>query len=853
MNQKIIACLIIAVLMITNIALFIPQNKASKIESEKAFSQTVTYPNSDISSLIVSRNGSHPGDPYPGANVSIDFGMYYYGTTVLLVSWDYSLADCNDSSIFPMDAEIYYQSAHNVTTMASVANWALNNSRIKGAIIDDFQVGVQSTANMSAIYSALHHEDANLSEPLQLLIAVYTHNYYKDTPNSWASIEDYIDVICFWNYPTSYGLLYPQFAGYKDDFYAFKEMVSRLIPVTFWLGIYIHYYDIGEYPLDFTREQMNVAGKIIKNGDAERYLILADFWIQHNPIPASIVRDYINDEFQADYHSNWRFPLTNGVISYSDGVMLPEPLITNIVEEILMEGVPGLKGTSEPGEDTMYWPPPDYPGLADIFEEVLPYAPSLIGLYIRHLGLQATQWFFDSEALQTVYITASPGHALNQWHQIVNIRTGEWEYPTYDLINERLEFILEKDESYMIREVSLTGGITEYSGDVYINDDTAWENKFIKLNGTLYINKTLKIQNCIIEIGDGNFNSSMITGLKPNYGIELKPDNDANLLVFNSIIEPKLRQFPFNFNRTYDEGNGTYQYVAIEGSYIACYFDSFRPAGGFYMYRSTIFSTGPSAETYIHSLYLRGPTYMTSIYMIDSLIWNYNVGPTVGMFLMPGTLQTTTVNQHPNDEPIPRLEINGLSIMGGRYGLSIDMEWSSTELILENMSIHETWDMYDNYQEIVSNGPDTAEITIETASIFDWSVKSVIPGPTLKMYYPILDNGLYILTIDNVSSQEGVFTNSFVIEYSGPWLPYRNNFTFIIFSEIFDTGDVLENVMWLLIIFLIPIAMVQTIPKLGFIAGMPISLLLFCGTDTTLFPYAVVGFLAVIVYLYKGD
>ena len=288
MKNKLIVCLIVSLFIATSLIIFIPKNEFT----QKVSIDTVTYTNSDVSALWIRGNGSDPGFPFDGANVAPSYGMNYFSTNVIQVSWQYSWADINNSALFPADCEIYRQIGCTYAEAYSVANHSVWDSRIKGAWIDDFPVSLQSPANMSAIHSVLE------AQGLTLGIVVYNRNYYDQSPYTWADITDYIDIIHYWFYPNSYGLLYPQFCGYEDDF---ETLRSWLPDKEYWLGIYLHYYNIGAFPLDFTYEQMSIAGKLMKLGHATRISILENFWIQHHLETATLVKDFVNNEIKHDY------------------------------------------------------------------------------------------------------------------------------------------------------------------------------------------------------------------------------------------------------------------------------------------------------------------------------------------------------------------------------------------------------------------------------------------------------------------------------------------------------------------------------------------------------------------------
>jgi len=291
----------IAVLTVLAMVIYIPLPHSGPGGVElKTF--TTSYPNSDHTALWVRRNGSDPGFDYGGSNVSPSYGMSYFGTNVLQVHWSYNWTDIANVSLFPADSVLYIQTSYDSGFATSIADVALTDPRIMGAFIDDFQVGLQNASNMSAIYTNLHHNDGALGYNLTLGLIVYNRNYYVQSPNTWASIEPYFDAIHFWFYSDTYPLLYPEFCGYED---AFLDLHSWLPDKDYWLGIYLHWYNIGSYPFDFTYRQMAIASRLILEGYATHLSILENFWIQHNTPTALTVKNFINNELEADYTTTW--------------------------------------------------------------------------------------------------------------------------------------------------------------------------------------------------------------------------------------------------------------------------------------------------------------------------------------------------------------------------------------------------------------------------------------------------------------------------------------------------------------------------------------------------------------------
>ncbi len=573
-------------------------------------STTTTYSNSDIAALWVRRDGSDPGFEYPGANVSPLVGMSYFGTDCLQVSWSYNLTDIDNHALFPLGIDLYIQISYDPTYAAAVADKALTDSRIKGAYIDDFEVGRQSPANMSALYANLTHHSPFVDLTLGLI--VYNRNYFIQSPYSWASIEPYFDVIHWWYYPFSYPLLYPGLAGYEDDF---RTLHSWLPDKEYWLGIYLHYYNIGDYPVNFTLEQLSVAGKLMKLGLATRLSILENFWIQHNPVTSAIVRDFIDDEYQMDYTSAWTWGSAS-VTSTANGAPVMDDLV--------------------------------------------------IGIDDYHSLISRDGFIFTSLALQnlTVHGTVTADYII--W----NLRNGCYQYPYYDPIALTASYILEKDQEYRIMFFGLTDVYIE--GDYYVNASEHWESKHVTINGTLNISDQLIIEYCIVDFGNNHFTNSMSNSTAPAFGIMIQNKTAAEIRVYDSIIEPVNRAFPYFFQRIVStvgtDGNLNFIFAR---SIVACHTGKLRPSGYVSLIESTFFQVQPVGETVNSLIWLEAPSYIEDLNIRDCIFWNYDVYGAIGVFLMPYNLHT-----------IDKFIFEGNSIIGGNWGLWLDfltqiLIWSS--------------------------------------------------------------------------------------------------------------------------------------------------------------------------------
>ena len=783
----------IALLIVSSLALFLPQNS---VPEEKASIEAVTYTNSNVAALWIRGNGSDPGFPFDGEDVAPSYGMNYFSTNVIQVSWQYNWTDINNSALFPADCEIYRQIACTYAEAYSVANHSIWDSRIKGAWIDDFPVSLQTTANMSAIHGVLN------AAGLTLGIVVYNRNYYDQSPNTWDDISAYFDIVHYWFYPNTYGLLYPQFAGYEDDFETFRSWLPSTME--YWLGIYLHYYNAGAFPLDFTYEQMSIAGKLMKLGHASKLSILENFWIQHNPETASLVRDFINDEYQENFSSIWYYD-SDTVLSFNDGVQTLPLYINDIQDYAISSPYDGTNWSFQTGY---------------LFE-----SSKLQNLTIYGLGAYET-------------LLTMPDFA------VIDYVNGKHQYPYYDSDNERLSYILEPDRKYRFTYFKLTDLYINSTYDV--NVPTYWYQKRVIINADININSTLRIMLSVVQFGNDQYNNNMVNFTKPSFGISIYPVDAAILYIANSVIEPANRAFPYFFERidnAYLGSGGTNNFVIVY-SVIACHTNITRPTGWVLIHDSSFFQVQPIGATYNYLFSAQATNGMlTRLIIYNTVFFNYDVGGSVGMFLL-------AYNLHTSDSKIFTFYNN--TFIGGRYGLWVDMHYTDTPLTIEDHHAHNNA-YTDLFVAVRLDGESSKELIVETTTIFEWSVKAAITGPTLRMFYTSIDNGLYYLTIDDVTTTEAVYTNTFILAYSGPWLPYRNNFTLLLFSGVLDTEENITNIIWVLIIFMIPIAICQTAPKIGFVIGMPLALLLFIGTNPDFFPYAIMGFISVVVYLYRGD
>lgn len=758
---------------------------------QDARTSTVTYPNSDISSLWVRKNGSDPGFPFPYANQLPSYGMNYFGTNVLQVTWDYSLSEIS-STLFPPGCQIYIQIDQDSGPGYAeiVADYAaFNDSRIKGMFIDDFKVGQQSPANMSAIYTAVHHNDAWLANDLTLGIIVYNRNYMIQTPYNWSSIAPYFDIIHFWYYPFTYQLLYLGFAGYEDDFMTLYNYFVISGIKDFWIGIYLHYYNLGDYPTNFTYEQMSIAGKLIQEGYASRYSLLENFWIRNNPETSILVKNFINNEFQRHYSTHWYYntTITN---FYSSGLPTTETLTSDI----------------RPYES-------HYP------------------LYTYY-----DNWTFHSNKLQYITITDFP--ELPQKWTIWNLRNGWWQRPFSEYPYTEMTFYLEPDQTYRLRLMPMTYA---YKGDITISTPTIWENQQILLDGLVDVRGELTIRDCIVTVTNDGFNNSMYYHTYPHHGFEINSTNDVEFIIEDSIISPMWKAYPMRLNRT--PGAGASQVFGIYDSVIACYSERFAPYGYITIVSSTFYQVQPIRTDFHTSVWLECPSRINELEFTDNLIWNYDTPGTIGVFIMPANLYSAN-----------KLTFKNNTIIGGAFGLWIDMAYSDNYITLGNLSSGPASNA-GTFCTFRMDGTSNKYITVTTYDIRSWGIKGLNPAsPVFHLYWPVFQNASYWINHDDDRVRWNVTNGQLYVNYGGPWDSEHDNFTITLYSMF--SGQVEENfsgLVWLLILFLPAIAMNQAIPKYGYVAGVILMLLIIgiANMDRGFFFVTIMGLINVGILIYK--
>ena len=299
--------------------------------------KTSDYPLTDQVIVWTRWNGSDPGYPYPNEGQDPSLGVDFFGSKTVY-AWDvtshYTLSNLSDTNYWHSDYNIW-QNMLSLSGTTAFANAAKTDSRLRGLLWDDFPVGLESPANVSAIYTALHHEDANLSQgPLELYLVVYNNNYFLHQAYDWSDIAGYFDGIEFWYAPSSYGTLWDELNGYRDSF---LELHSWLPTKGYRFGIYLHYYNRHDRPFAATYCQLTEASKLIKQGYASGFSILEAFWIKNNRETSYLVKNYLYNEFLGYYASTLN--IQTGIVSSSKDSAPIAPIVRYVGNETTSGGM----------------------------------------------------------------------------------------------------------------------------------------------------------------------------------------------------------------------------------------------------------------------------------------------------------------------------------------------------------------------------------------------------------------------------------------------------------------------------------------------------------------------------------
>lgn len=524
------------------------------------------------------------GNPDPSASAS----MAFFGTNNLVLSdmlnpHGYSWAEVSNPSLIPADATLIIQlglgSVSNAVAIATdIANHAKTDPRIIGVEWDDFRVGQESPAKMTAIYNAVHHEDANLSQgPLKLGLVVYTFNYFDQSPYSWANVSAYLDVINFWFSPSDTAYYFSEY-GERNGYYdTFMELTSWLPTKEFKLGIYLHMWNAGpgnkEYAYSGQLEQLLFGARLIREGYATGWTILentfitADDGVGHNS--AHLVRNFLFQEFLPNYSSVIIQP-TLAVTSTMAGISI-EPITRSIVSDPLTGG---------------------------------------FKLFSDHLQWVEVQSAWSGPTVQ-------------------NVVTGE--FAEVGTLSGGFRFLADTGCKYRVYDWTAT--TTTYTTDQYILTPTTWHDKSILFESRLYVNSSLDIDNCVIRFADYQHNNTVANGTAAHYGLFLNAS--GVLTVDNSTFEPENRQYPYYFDLTGAGDAGYSKVFSAHNSTFACYAGDIRAYGYFQMYDSVVYM--PTTNGGLHyGISLLAPTFTNDLDFERNLV-SLPQSKDARLIIQPGT------------------------------------------------------------------------------------------------------------------------------------------------------------------------------------------------------------------------
>lgn len=421
---------------------------------------TSYYTNSDLVTLWVRINGSDPGFEYEGG-LSPTLGMNYFKTlsTCPRLS-DYNYSSLTDSSVWgPADTAVEtIFTTVDVITAAAAADAAVSNPRIKYMVWDDFPVGTQSPANMSAIYSALHHEDANLTQgSVKLMLVVYELGYFDQSPYTWAQIKSYFDGFSYWYYPTTYANTFTDFSGYEDCFMDLRAKVNDASK-EYWLGYYLHFYNGGSYPSTLSYWWAGEALRLIEYGYASKLHVLENQWIVHNPMTASILKNYLEDEYDQGFVTV--FDGVSGVTTNATGATMATA-IDSIAAEASYSG---------------------YRFISRHYQDVL-----------------CLDFDYADPRVQDV----NSGENVH----FVSVSAGDFS------------FVALANAEYRVYDRALTAVI--YTTDQHITSPTVWANKEITFKSKLVVNASLTIRDSTVRFDNYAYEMTAKNGTVPAYGITL--------------------------------------------------------------------------------------------------------------------------------------------------------------------------------------------------------------------------------------------------------------------------------------------------------------------------------------------
>ena len=581
------------------------------------FQGTTYYTHSDFINIWTAANQSGVY-PFPNADQPPYLGMNFFKTRTICAQ-SYSYADLNNTVLFGDTSTIIYvvSTSTDVAAMNTLANEAKTNIRLRGFMYDDFVAGTVTDTTLHALFDALHHEDANLSQgPLNLILVTYQKDYFANrTAYSWADYDPYYDGISFWLAPSSYDIEWSDLNGYEDAFADLLDMVDNSSK-TMWLGVYLYWYDIGDevdegaYPDTFQIWQLAQALRFIKNGQADYLNILGSFWILNQPTAAALVRNFIESEYDQNYET-YIDDTTNTITTMRNG-QATTPAVSEWTSEASTYG--------------------GYRFRSDHFQSITFYDP--IGYYFPHV------------------------QEVQSGHLIHSVASGLGYFET--------TFYTEPGKTYRIFNMEYTP--VTYSEDTTISTPTTWAKKAVVIQGDLILRSTLTLINSTVSFDHFAYERTTLNATVPAYTLLITTAHSytGRLIMYQSMIEAKHRLFVYKIDTCSltTEPNFYGGRTSLHNSTIANWAGQFRITNWSYIHDSYFWMPGRD-NTNDLGIFLRG-LYINYLNFTRNTITLPDQNGAF-LYISPGSSYATVWNFHDN------------SVIGGQYGVYVDGSWCASQ------------------------------------------------------------------------------------------------------------------------------------------------------------------------------
>lgn len=551
-------------------------------EYDQSWHDSSYYVNDDIVNIWMGANLSAPLYPYPYANEPPATAANFFRTQSFTPLYaDYDELNVSDDGYWGGSGSEFYfgiDPVQGVSLCTKIADQAVIDHRIKGAMWDDFAAGTIDPEDMEDVYDALHHEDTSLPEPLKLILVCYNKDYYKQTPYTWAEIHDYYDVISFWYYPHNYGTLWCDWWGYTDAFFDMRTLTGG--DKEYWLGYYLHFYDLGNYPWAMSYQQAGIYLGLIKGGYADRLHVLGGFWVRNSPETSNVLKNFIEEEYWPDYYTNLN---STAVVTRTGGS----------TGEIVDDAIRDIEGETAFCSD----------------------------------GIR-----FYSDHFQTVQVSM-PG-----WEHpnVVETDTGRYLADTSLGMTGVFTFQAMPHTSYRIFDKEYTA--TSINAPLEISTAVSWQDKVVTVNSWVNVvsGGILTIQDSRVRFGTPHYEHSSGNCTDPNYGIAT--DTGGKLIIRDSVLEPVQRQFTYFLNITDGTVSGKKQ--VLENATLAHFTDRWEPQYYFYMNDSVMFCPVGNGETTIGFWFIQ-PARVAELRISRSAMLNQDMNGFT-TFWMPSGLEALT-------------------------------------------------------------------------------------------------------------------------------------------------------------------------------------------------------------------